>query len=141
MKSQDKRVGKVGAALGLLTALAFVPQNAAAGHYHSEVDFPYTHASGQTHRIYIPFYGLPSDGVKIRDVAWDWGGRINHQSYNVKLCSLLNNVCRDISYQKTGSSTLFNRIDAGVPFYFLVTSIGRPFVPEWGLKGSLTVNW
>lgn len=124
-----------------LISLSVSSTGVLAGQYQSEVDFPCTYSAGQTHRIYIPYNVVAADGVKIQNVSWSWGGRSNHQSYSVQLCQVATNICKDISYQKNGTSTAFNRTSAAVPFYFLVTGVGRPFNPEWGLSGSLTVNW
>ncbi|WP_426112525.1 hypothetical protein [Pseudomonas sp. DSP3-2-2] len=139
MKFYNNNLSRIALAVGALTALLTTAQGAIAGQYFSEVEFPYIYSSGETHRVNLPFSLDAPDGVKVKSVSWSWTP--SRQGYNVKLCQMATNICKDVSLQNSGSSSGFGRGDAALPFYFLVTSRGRPFNPEWGLKGSLTVNW
>lgn len=139
MESEFKRLS--GLAMSLVVALAVTSQTASAGEYRSEVEIPYTYSSGQTHKIFMPYDANAPDRIKIKSVSWSWGRHVNHQSYNVKLCQVIKDVCKDISHQKIGTTTDFNYADAAMPFYLLVTSVGRPFNPEWGLTGRMVVQW
>src|SRR3954463_3692391 len=95
-------------AMGIFAALLVTSQGVMAGQYHSRVDFPYTYSSGITHKIFIPFDRNAPDGIKIKSVSWSWGRHMNHQSYSVQLCQVLLDVCRNVSHEKNGSTTIFN---------------------------------
>lgn len=110
-------------------------QPALAGQYQSEIEFPYIYASGEVHKVHVPFYELPPNGIKVKQVSWSWAPRL--QRYNVKICQMVTNICKDVSNEYSGVTTIFSRGDAALPYYFLVTSVGRPFNPEWGDKGGI----